>query len=185
MRTVKDVMLLLDDVPTVPPEATLADAARALREADENRPADRPPYRAVLVVDARGQVLGKLGQLGFLRALEPGWEAPADRATLDRAGIDPGLLDSIAEHQRFWQEGVLACCHRAAHRRVTDVLLEATETIPEDTSLQQAIATMSRLGRLSLLVRRGSEIVGLLRLSDLFEVVSDQLITSSDVNHGE
>lgn len=185
MKTVKDVMLPLDDVPTVAPDATLADAARALREADESRPAGRPPYRAVLVVDARGQVLGKLGQLAFLRALEPGWEAPADLAALDRAGVDPGLLSSLAEHQRFWQEGVLACCHRAAHRRVTEVLLEATETIPEDTSLQQAIATISRLGRLSLLVRRGSDIVGLLRLSDLFEVVSDMLVATSGANHRE
>ena len=67
MKTVKDVMLPLDDVPTVPPEATLADAVRALREADENRPTDRPPYRAVLVVDGRGQGLSGKPVLGYVR----------------------------------------------------------------------------------------------------------------------
>lgn len=175
MKKVKDVMVPLDDVPIVPPEATLADAVQVLRAADASRPAGRPPYRAVLVVDARGQVLGKLGQLTFLRAIEPGWEAPADLAALDRAGVDPGLVSSIADHQRFWHEDLHGCCHRAAHRRVTEVMLEATESIPETASLEQAIAAISRLGRLSLLVRGGSTVVGLLRLSDLFEIVSDLL----------
>jgi CBS domain-containing protein len=61
VRLVKDVMLPLDDVPIIRDDATLAEAVRALQQAQQHRPAGRLPYRVVLVVNRDGQVLGAPG----------------------------------------------------------------------------------------------------------------------------
>ena len=112
---VRDVMVPLDDVPTVRADATLADAVRQLDVAQARRPEGRSKYRAVLVVDDQGRVVGKLGHLVFLRAFEPGYERPVDLERLDRAGVDPDLVESISGHLRFWQDDLESCCRRAAH----------------------------------------------------------------------
>lgn len=177
MRCVRDVMLPLDDVPVVREDATLAEAVGILEAADQSRPPGRPHYRAVLVTNARGQVVGKLGHLAFLKALEPGHEAPAERAALDRAGVDPELLGSIAGHRRLLEPSLEACCRRAAHTRVCDAMHAMPEALDEDTPINEAVTAIVRLQTLSILVRRGDAVVGLLRLADLYQVVAALITT--------
>jgi len=166
---VRDVMLPLDDVPTIRESATLRDAVRALAEAQERRPPGRPSYRAVLVVNDSGQVVGKLGYLSFLAALEPGHE-PLE--ALDRAGLAPDLIASISDHMRLLRPGLRDLCLRSAHLRVGDVMRRLDESIEEGAPLSEAIASLVRLQTLSILVRRKSEIVGLLRLADLYDLIA-------------
>jgi hypothetical protein len=120
----------------------------------------------------RGQVVGKLGHLAFLRGVDPGYERQVDLAALDRAGVDRELIESISGHMRFWQEDLIACCHRAAHLRVGDVMRQVDEAIEQDSPLTTAISTMVRLQTLSIPVRRGDEVVGLLRLADVYDIVA-------------
>jgi CBS domain-containing protein len=168
----RDVMLPLDDVPTIHESATLRDAVRALALAQERRPPGRPPYRAVLVVNDGGQVVGKLGHLSFLAALEPGHE-PLE--ALDRAGLAPDLIASISDHLRLLRPGIEDLCLRAAHLRVGDVMRRLDESIDEHAPLSEAIASLVRLQTLSILVRRGTEVVGLLRLADLYDLVAGMI----------
>ena len=173
---VRDVMVPLDDVPTVRDEETLADAVRRLDAAQTRRPEGRSKYRAVLVVDDRGRVVGKLGHLAFLKAFEPGFERPLDLARLDRAGVDPDLVESISGHLRFWQDDLGSCCRRAAHLLVRDVMHPVDHSLVEDTPLLVAISTLTRLQTLSIPVRRGERVVGLLRLADLYDVIAELIL---------
>lgn len=174
--TVRDVMLPVDDVPTVHRDATLADAVRALADADRVRPEGRPSYRAVLVVNDHDEVVGKVGYLAFLRALEPGFEGPQDLATLDRAGVDPAVVGAISAHLRFWHVDLPDCCRRAAHTPVRDVMLEVSESLDENTPVSVAITTLVRLNTLSLPVVRGPVVIGLLRLADLYQLVAEMIV---------
>ena len=64
-------------------EATLAEAIIALDEAQELVPAGRQEHRVVLVQDAKGRI----GYLGFLKALEPKYSNIGDVEKLSRVGV--------------------------------------------------------------------------------------------------
>jgi CBS domain-containing protein len=174
VRTAGDLMVPLDEYPTVSEQATLADAVAALGQALAHMPAGRAPYRAVLVVSAEGQVIGKLGQLGFLKALEPKYALlGSDIERLTHAGVSTSFIDSMMEHHRFFDDALPDLCRHRRTMPVREAMDPITEAIDAGTPLGQAIHQLIVRQKLSLLVTRGGRAIGLLRLSDLFdEVVS-------------
>jgi CBS domain-containing protein len=171
-RTVSEVMVPLDDVPTINQDATVAEAVRELERAQQQGPRGRLPFRVVLVTDDRGRIVGKLGHLAFLQALKPGYESREEHQALERAGVDPVLADSLSRYKRFWEHDLEASCQRAARLRVREVMRPLQESIDAEASIVDAISTLIQLGSLSILVRSSDEIVGLLRLADLYEVAA-------------
>ncbi len=172
---VKDVMIRLEEYPVVSADATLADALLALEEAQKRLPPGRQPYRAVLVVDRDKRVVGKLGQWAFLMALEPKYAVHGDMGKLARAGVDPALIDSMMEHYRFFQDSLSDLCARAAGIRVSDIMRPVGDSVDESAPLSHAIHKMVLGQTLSILATSGAEAVGLVRLSDLFDVVADYM----------
>ncbi len=73
---VKDLMVPLEEYATVTEDATLYEAVLSLEEAQENFEDKHTRYRhrAILILDKDGNVVGKLGQLDVLRALEPKYQ---------------------------------------------------------------------------------------------------------------
>ena len=84
-KRVKDVMLPLSEYAVVSEDATLREALLALEEAQRELPPGRQPHRAVLVVDRDKNIVGKAGQLTFLKALEPKSSVLGDLDTLASA----------------------------------------------------------------------------------------------------
>jgi len=177
-KRVKDVMVPLDEYAVVPRDATLVEAVRALENAQKSLPAGRQPYRAVLVVDENRRVVGKIGQLAFLKALEPRYNVMGDLESLSRAGVSEEFVSSMMEHHRFFQDNLVDLCSRAATLLVKDVMGPATQSIDENVLLSEAIHRVVMWQTLSVLVTRGSDVVGLLRLSDLFDEVTAQMKAS-------
>jgi len=174
-KTVKDMMVALDDYAVVPENATLLDAIVALEKSQKNLPPGRQPHRAVLVVDADGKVVGKIGQLAFLTALEPKYNVLGDLETLAKAGVRPDFITSMMEHYHFFQESLPDHCLRGRTTLVKDVMRPVADSIDEKASLCMAIHKMVILQTLSILVTRGREVIGLLRLSDLFDEIARQI----------
>ncbi len=174
-KTVKDLMVPLEDYPVVPEGATLLDAIKALEAAQQHLPPGRQPHRAVLVEDGNKRIVGKVGQLAFLKALEPKYNILGDLETLARAGIRPDFISSAMEHYQFLQDNLSDLCWHGRSICVRDVMRPVTEHIPETASLREGIHQIIMLQTLSILVTRGTEVVGLLRLSDLFEEVARQM----------
>jgi len=181
IKYVRDVIVDLDRVPKVHQDATLLDAVKVLDVAQENRPGGRLPFRVVLVIDDNDEVVGKLGHLAFLRALEPGYESQHDKDSMYRSHVDPDLVESMSGHLRLLQPGFPNCCFRAAHFRVKDVMHPLEEAIDENMLLISAVSILVKLRALSVLVRRGDCIIGILRLADVFDVIAD-VIVSDDCN---
>lgn len=180
MKRVRDIMLPLTDVPTVGLDATLAEAVRVLRESQTARPNGRLPYRLVLVLDRSGRVVGKLGHLAFLQALQPGAVASPEFSELDRAGVASELIDSLRGHMRLLHAQLDDCCRRAETLRVADAMQPVTVSVDVTASLTEAATALLAAQTLSILVRRGSEVVGLLRLADLFDVVAEEILRQPD-----
>jgi len=174
-KRVKDLMVPLDEYAVVSDQATLLDAVTALEEAQKNLPPGRQPYRAVLVVGSEGKIIGKIGQLAFLNALEPKFNVLGDLGKLAVAGVSSEFISQMTEHFRFFQDNLSDLCQRAGALHVKDVMHPVTDSIDENASLGDAINRLVALQTLSLLVQRRGEMVGLLRLSDLFDEVTREM----------
>ena len=178
-KKVKELMLPIDDYATVDEDSSLQDAVITLDEAQARVPQGLQPYREVLVVNKQGKIIGKLGHLSFLRALEPKYDLVGDLPTISRAGLSSSFITSMIENLRLWQTDLLDVCRQAKNVRVKDVMHPVTENIDEDATISEAIHKMIMWQTLSILVTREDELVGILRLSDLYNEIANIIKTRS------
>ncbi len=174
-KLVRDLMVHLDDYAVVDQNASLLDAVMALEKAQKNLPPERQPHRAVLVVDGQKNVIGKIGQLAFLRALEPKYKMIKDFDKLARAGVSGEFVSSMMEHFSLFQESLSELCQKGRSTSVKDVMHPVEESIDESATLSEALHKMVICQGLSILVTKNRKAVGLLRLSDLFEEIVENI----------
>ncbi|MFH1373086.1 MAG: CBS domain-containing protein [bacterium] len=167
IRSVKELMVPRDQYAVVSQEATLLEAILIMEEAQKRRDRRWQPFRSVLVADENDKIVGKLGQLAFLKALQPQRGVLRDTNKLASAGVSEQMMTSMMDHSRFFQDNLSDLCLRAANGKVKDVMHPVSESIDENTLLGEAISKIIQWECLSVLVTRGTEVVGLLRLSDL------------------
>jgi hypothetical protein len=177
-KKVKELMLSLEGYPRVREDATLLEAINALELAQLNLPPGRQPHRAILVLDKQGKVVGKLGHLCFLRALEPKYADLGNISVLSHTGVSSEFIQSMMESMRFWHGDMEDLCRRGRFVLAKDAMLPVSESIDEDAGICEAAHQFVMLQTLSILVRRGENVVGILRLSDLFEEVADIIVHS-------
>jgi len=182
-KKVKDLMVSLEDYAIVDEDATLLDAVVELEKAQARLAEGRMKHRAVLIRDKNGKIIGKLGHLAFLKALEPKYSTLGDLSTLARAGLSPEFVNSMMETYRFWDYKLTDICKRARNIKVKDVCHPITENIDENAPLSEAIHKFVMWQSLSIPVTRGSDIVGLLRLSDLYSEMARVIKTTCNGNN--
>jgi CBS domain-containing protein len=177
---VKDLMVSLSDYATVSEDATLYEAVLALDEAQKRLHRDRHPHRAVLVLDAGGNVVGKLSQWDFIRALEPRYNEIVDFNSLVRLGWSTRFIRSMIEDQGLWQKPLDNLCQRASRIKVKDVMYTPAEGeyVQEDSTLDEGIHQLVIGHHQSLLVARDSRVVGVLRISDVFSQICEIMRSS-------
>jgi CBS domain-containing protein len=175
LEKVKDIMLPLDDYAVVGEEATMMEALFALDEAQKKLPPGRQPHRAVLVVDKNRKIVGKLGHLAFLKGLEPKYNKMGDVGILARAGLTPDFISSMVDKWHLWSGEFTDYVQRAKQTKVKEVMRPTAESIDEEAPLSDAIHKLVMHQTLSLLVTRGTTVVGILRLSDLFTAITGAL----------
>ena len=181
-RTILDLMVPLSEYATVSMESTLREAIEALHEIQEY---DQSHYRhrAVLVFDKNDCVIGKLSLFDILKSLDVGSPetedpefplAPAYRST------STGLLPEISS---FWSRSSNEVCRDAASLQVADIMhvLTEREYVEETAPIEEALHQLIAGNLQSLIVTRGREITGILKLSDIFAEAST-MICSNDVD---
>ena len=180
-KTVRELMLSLAEYATISAEATIKEALIALSKAQMGLTYDRHHHRAVLALDDQGRVVGKLTYWSMLRALEPRFFGAQDEETLVRAGLSPEFIDQVlggSERVYKRRPALRALCAEAGRVKVKDAMAPVAESIDEDAPLTDAIRMLVLGHWQSVLVHREGQVVGILRLADVFEEVAD-LIRSS------
>ena len=173
--TVKELMLPLEAYATVSREATLRDAVLALEKAQMALDPSRHKHRAVLVLDENGKVVSKITMKHILIALEPNYGKVEGTGVLERSGYSPDLIRSMLENNALWTEPLQFFRERASKLKVGDLIHAPSENeyIDENATLGEAIHQMIVNPYISLLVTSGDEVLGILRLSDVFTKISD------------
>jgi CBS domain-containing protein len=172
-KCVRELMIPLDDYAVVPRDASLVEAVRALRQAEQKLRPARQPARAVLVADPEGVIIGQLGHFEILQALEPSYALLGDLSTLSRAGVSEELFSSLIDNLSFWRGELSSVCRRARSIKVSDLMRPIAESISEDAPLSEATHKMVMWQSMRALVTRQGRVVGVLRLADLVAEVTD------------
>lgn len=180
-KLVKDFMIPVADYPTVNQDATMLDAIRILRASQSRVPEGAQAFRAVLVEDNTGRIIGKVGHLSFLKALEPKYNLVFDMEKLTRANLSSNFVETMMDHFQLWDEGSLDLCLLASGVNIVDIMQPVIENVDENETLPKAIHKIIMWGSLSVLVTKGLEIVGILRLSDIYNEIEEYIINECKV----
>ncbi len=174
---VKELMVPLSEYATVSEEATMQEAVLELERAQKAFDPKRHRHRAILVLGKDGNVVGKISQLDVLRSLEPRYKDMGADEHLSRAGFSQEFLKDMLDKFSLWQEPLTDICRKAAKIGVKNIMYTPSEDeyVDEETTLNEAIHRMIMGHHHSLLVTRGDEIAGVLRLVDLFAEVCERI----------
>ena len=175
---IKNLMVPLDEYATVAEEATLADAVLALERAQEAFDCTKYRHRAILVLDKKKHVIGKISQIDALRALEPKYKEIQGQDTKSSfRHFSRMFLKSMLEHHRLFDGSLDDLRKRVAGISVKDFMqgLSTDDCLNEDATLDEAIHILIMGHHQSLLVTRNGDIVGILRLTDVFAAVFQSL----------
>jgi CBS domain-containing protein len=172
--TVGELMVPLEEyatAATAPENATLYEAIMALEKAQEELDLTKYKFkhRAILIYDKNKKIVGKLSQFDALSAMEPKYSDMGDTKILSRTGFSPNFLKDMVEKHALWDEPPVDLCRKAMNRKVKDVMSTPTEGeyIREDAHMREAVHLLVMGQHHSLLVTRGEEIIGILRLVDV------------------
>ena len=174
---VKELMVPLKDYATVRREATLREAVLALEKAQLTLDPSRHKHRALLVLDDSGKVVSKVVMKDILVALEPNYGRFEGVEVLERSGYSPDLIRSMLEDNVLWTEPLQFVSERATKVKVSDFIKAPSkgEYIDENATLDEATHQFVVYPYQSLLVTSGDEVVGILRLSDVFTKICDAI----------
>ena len=165
---VKDLMVPLSEYATVNSGATLYEAVLALEEAQLDFDLTRYRHRAILVLDEKGNVVGKMSQLDVLRALEPKYNEMGQFK--QNLGFTKEFMKSLMEQHRMWDTDIKKICRKSGRQPVTKFMHTLTEGeyVDENEPLTEAIHQLVMNQSQSLMVTRHKQIIGILRLTDVF-----------------
>jgi CBS domain-containing protein len=175
---VEEIMVPLAQYATVSENTTLLEAVQRLEEAQKAFDRERYRHRAVLVLNNEGRLVGKLSQHDVIRALEPNYRRVNRLASVGRFGWSQEYLESIARQHRLWSTPLEGLCTSSAGLRVREIMHspEEGEYIEKVAPITKALHHLVMGSHNSLLVIDSErEIVGVLRLTDVFALVCQTL----------
>jgi predicted transcriptional regulator len=166
-------MVPLSEYAAVPKGSTLFDAVMALEKAQEEFDHTQYRHRAVLIMDKKNRVVGKLAQMDVLRALEPKDESLEEIESMGQFGFSEKIILQLKRKRLSKGVSMKDLCTQAVNLKVEDFMqtLSEGEYVDESTSIDVANQQLISGNHLALLVTRGKDIIGILRLSDVFAAV--------------
>ena len=181
---VNQIMVPLSDYATVPDKANLVEAIEAM-ENKNKRHGDLPyRHRSVLVLNAKNRVIGKLSQVDIMRALEPNYNKIGTDVSLSRFGFSSSFMNAIRDQFNLWERPLKELFRSLAQIRVTDVMYTPADhqRVAEDSTLQEAMHqfVMGRHQSLLVTASRGKRIVGILRSTDAFNCLCNEMEICGD-----
>jgi CBS domain-containing protein len=172
--TVEDLMVPLSEYATVSEDASLYDAVLALDKAQQEFVGSHYKHRAILVYDKDNKIVGKISQLDVLKALEPKYRDMQDQHTgMARYGFSKKFMQSIMEQYELWTDPLIDICRKAPEIKVSKVMYTPSEKeyVAENVTLGEAVHMLVMGHHQSLLVTKGEDIIGILRLTDVFAAI--------------
>lgn len=176
---VHEIMVPLIEYATVSETATMFEAVAALEHSREKFDPKKHMHRAILVTDSNKRVVGKIGYMDFIQGLEPKYSETEELLQAIRGSSEfaaaflPESLKSQMQKHALWTNPLNDLCSKVAKSHVKDFMyvLRDIDFIDINSSLDLAAHQLVLTRAQSLLVKKGDDVVGILRLSDVVETI--------------
>ncbi|MBW1637315.1 MAG: CBS domain-containing protein [Deltaproteobacteria bacterium] len=176
-------MIPISEYATVTLGTSLTDAVLALEKAQNAFTSSKYQHRAILVLDHDGSVVGKVGQLCALQAIEPEYNFNDKIEEIKKYNFSEEYLVRLRERYRS-EETVLETDHLQdiAEKKVEEFMQKPRpgEFVAENGTIDTAIHRLVSGRHQSLLVTRQKRIIGILRMADVFAAVSHEIHNLAD-----
>jgi len=179
---ISNLMVPLSEYATVPVGSTLFEAVLALEKAQEEFDHTKYKHRGILILDKENKVIGKLNHLNALNALEPLPDKDNCTNKIAKFGFSPRFTRNFYKQQRRHAVPLESLCKKAAGLKVEDFMQVTAEDecIDHKATLDMAIDQLIHEKLRSLLVIQDNDIIGILRLADVFAAVYHTMTESAD-----
>ena len=178
-KRVKEMMIPLAEYATVTEDANLLETVMALDRAQAGFNQTGYPHRAILVLDQNGHIVGKVSQHDILIALELNYKKieEKEKGALSRFGLSNMFIKYTMKEYSLWDKPLDHLCKKAMQRNVKEFMYTPMEGefIDENETMNNAVHKLIIGKHHSLLVTQRGKIAGVLRLSDVFEKITDLL----------
>ena len=162
-KKVTDLMIPLEDYPHIPYWFTLRQAMAIVREASIKFEVSFEP-RAVLVFDEKYQLMGMLTLRDIIKGLEPKFlketaliKADPSLTILTKDLLGPGMKE-------------------ASQKAVSEVMSPIKVMVSAEDPIAKALFLMIKENVGMMPVMQEKKVAGMIRLSDLFKVISDVVL---------
>lgn len=179
LQTIKELMIPIESYVTVYEDVTVGEAIKVLEKVREKYQAEGKQYkpRQLIVLNKDNQIVGRLNQMDVVSSLEPKYRTrTGDDAIkhISASGISPALLKEMMQWYSLWGESFIDRCKDVTKMSVKDCMrtIQRIEYIAESDSLETAVHQMVMGRNTMLMVTRNDEVVGILRLSDIFDQIT-------------
>jgi len=170
---VKDLMVPISEYATVSVGSTLFEAVLALEKAQLEYQHREYKHRAILVLDKNDRVIGKVSQMKVLRAIENKNAHIEKINEIKKFGFSSLFINTINEQSKKDDISIDKLFWETSKQKVEKFMKapEEGEIVDENCSLDLAINQLIIGKHLSLLVTSNDEIVGILRMTDVFAAI--------------
>ncbi len=174
---VKDLMVPVEKYVTISETATLYEAVIRLEQAQHDYEEGKCPHRAILVIGTSGDVIGRMNKIDVIRSLEPKYVELGDLRKVSGFGLAPEFMKAMMEKFELWETPLNDLCRKAADVRVGDLVATPLEgeIIDAEDTLNKAVHQIIVGHNQSLIVKSGGKIVGILRLTDVFDEIAKRM----------
>lgn len=169
---VKELMVSVDEYATVGADASLSDVAAVLAGSN---------HRDVFVINGEGNLVGVINMTDILMALEPNYKK-LSRKELDTDILSSRYVADLFKNYGLWSDPLTDLCKNGVDLKAETVMYvpDEGEYINEDDDLAQGFHRYIAGVHQPVLVRSNGTIVGVLRLSDLFNEVKTRMMTCAE-----
>jgi len=179
--TLRELMVPLAEYATIAEESNILEAVNALEDAQRAFDPKRYRHRSVIVLSKGKHVVGKLSQHDIIQALEPKYKKSKDhqKVALDHFGFSWEAIEAVSLEYNKWDGPLQNLYKKATEQKVKSFMHKPTEGeyINVSASMDETIHQLIVGKHHSLLVTDGSEILGIVRLTDVFEFIHLRLKT--------
>ncbi|MBM4189209.1 MAG: CBS domain-containing protein [Betaproteobacteria bacterium] len=167
--TVRDILIPLNEYPTVYEDATLHDVFATLKEKHDSS----EQFRSALVLDAKDHLVGMLGLRDLLHALLPDYLHHG-------AAHFEGKSDDVAALALLWQDDCAEQVRKASMLRVRGSVTPIKITVAASDPLSKAVFLFATHNTNILPVVEAGRIIGVLRIVDAAHEVANAVFSSGE-----
>jgi CBS domain-containing protein len=174
-KTIKDIMVPIEEYDTVGVEDHLCDALSILKRNHENKKASTTErfHETLMVIDDAGEIIGTLTVYSLIKGLVPEEAKKPEAGRAFHRMLTSRARDvakDVAEFQKQYHwlhSSFVDLVKQEAHKKVKDIMAPARPILGEDDTINKALYMMLKEDVRQPLVLREGRIVGVINLMEI------------------